>query len=558
MERVSRTDYVGRFDSSRRTPQGGLKVTAYATRTGVFVYRNTDGTPRRELRHPEEVFQSDSLASLAGAPVTVGHPGKVGPDNYKTHSVGHVGDDVAPYKDKFVRTQLRVQEDAAVKRVDAGELVELSCGYDCDLEWKPGEYKGEKYDAIQRNIVYNHVALLPVNGGRAGNDVRIRFDGCDDVGVFSDREDEHDEEDCTDPECDICKEERKDCHEGQSEEDCHPKGGGGSGGDNDQGPRSPKQVKNSGKKKAYVVEHHTSEGVKATHYPSKKAAHEAGMAIRRAGGNAFAHEKDSPHRATKDDPNPSSDAHSASAQAHKSGKAEDHARAAEAHRIASSHARKAGDDDKAIEHGELKSKHEKLAEGFDDGKGPASRASQHSRRARGDNAKLDSLPMSAQIENDLAKSRQDAADLKVKLDSVTGERDALAAKVKDLSDTKRFDAAVTAACQLREDARSILGADAKFEGKTSRDIMIDALKKVDSDFKCDENTTVAYLQGRFDSEVRMTAKGATSLAKTRVIVDTTQTKVTPAKQDGTDENPVEAAQKRNQERSANAWKKDGK
>lgn len=176
-ERVTRLDFTGRFDSSRRTPQGGLKVPAYLTRVGVLSYRQKDGNVVRELRHPDEVFKADSLATLEAAPVTIGHPGKVAPGNWGQHTVGHVGEQVSKADDKYVSATLRIQDSKAVHGVEKGELLELSCGYDCDVLYEPGEFNGEKYDARQTNIVYNHVALLPKNGGRAGNDVRLRLDG---------------------------------------------------------------------------------------------------------------------------------------------------------------------------------------------------------------------------------------------------------------------------------------------------------------------------------------------------------------------------------------------
>jgi hypothetical protein len=58
--------------------------------------------------------------------------------------------------------------------VETGKRQELSCGYTCDLDPTPGEYQGERYDAIQRNIRGNHVAL--VTRGRAGPTARIRLD----------------------------------------------------------------------------------------------------------------------------------------------------------------------------------------------------------------------------------------------------------------------------------------------------------------------------------------------------------------------------------------------
>ena len=53
----------GEFKTVEKTPQGFLKVPAYATRAGVFNYKTNDGKIIRELRSPEEVFHKDSLSS---------------------------------------------------------------------------------------------------------------------------------------------------------------------------------------------------------------------------------------------------------------------------------------------------------------------------------------------------------------------------------------------------------------------------------------------------------------------------------------------------------------
>ena len=176
-----RADRSAKVKKFTRTPQGGLRVPAFLTRTGVLIYHVADGSGgvklSRELRHPDEVFQEDSLASLAAAPVTVHHPAApVTPDNWQALSVGHISDDVKR-DGKYVAADVRVQAARAVSEVERGDLVELSCGYTCTMDSTPGVYEGEPYDAIQRGILYNHVALLPVNGGRAGNDVRLRADG---------------------------------------------------------------------------------------------------------------------------------------------------------------------------------------------------------------------------------------------------------------------------------------------------------------------------------------------------------------------------------------------
>lgn len=177
-ERVQRFDLAsGRVEGARATPQGGLIVRGNLTRTGVFTYHNADGSTRRELRHPDDVFHPDSLASLAHAPVTIDHPDQVTPRNYRDVNVGHVA--ATPKRDgKFVAADdIRLQDAGAIDKVKRGDLKELSCGYSCRIDHTPGEYQGEPYDARQTNIRYNHVAMGPEGWGRAGPEVRMRLDG---------------------------------------------------------------------------------------------------------------------------------------------------------------------------------------------------------------------------------------------------------------------------------------------------------------------------------------------------------------------------------------------
>jgi hypothetical protein len=63
-----------------------------------------------------------------------------------------------------------------LKPLRAGERKEISLGYTCQLDPTPGIFKGQAYDAVQKNIEINHVALGPKGWGRAGADCAIRND----------------------------------------------------------------------------------------------------------------------------------------------------------------------------------------------------------------------------------------------------------------------------------------------------------------------------------------------------------------------------------------------
>ncbi len=173
-----------RYDSAKlsnieRTPQGGLKVEGTLTKVGIFSYRGPNGTERKEYRPPEEVFSGNHMATFKGAPVTIGHPGLVTTDNWKEVSVGHVGEDVRQDAG-YLKGTMYIQDANAINAIEQGGLKELSCGYDVDLDETPGEVNGERYDAVQRNIRGNHVAMLPYGGGRAGRDVAMRLDSAGD------------------------------------------------------------------------------------------------------------------------------------------------------------------------------------------------------------------------------------------------------------------------------------------------------------------------------------------------------------------------------------------
>jgi ADP-ribose pyrophosphatase YjhB (NUDIX family) len=177
--RVSRVDR-GKMGAVTKTSQGFLRIDgSVATRTGVFVYRNPDGSERRELRHPDEVGRADSLATLAGVPVTDQHPPKmVTAANSREYARGYTGDDVA-FDGRHVTIATTITDAALIDKVESRRQREISLGYHCDLILDPGKYNGEAYDARQTNISYNHLAVVP--RGRAGPVARLNLDAAEEV-----------------------------------------------------------------------------------------------------------------------------------------------------------------------------------------------------------------------------------------------------------------------------------------------------------------------------------------------------------------------------------------
>lgn len=188
MSKARRFDLIDRrTDKAEITEQGFLRIPAVLTRTGVFDYRKADGTLVRELRHPDDVFNKESLDSLKMAPVTDDHPSVfVAPENAKELTIGWVSDTIEIVDDRKITSTVVVSDKNTIAKVDAGK-VELSCGYIADLVDESGVYEGQRYDLRQKNIRYNHVAL--VDRGRAGPEVRLRLDSEDASMVESTKDD---------------------------------------------------------------------------------------------------------------------------------------------------------------------------------------------------------------------------------------------------------------------------------------------------------------------------------------------------------------------------------
>lgn len=180
---VRRMDAPAQMAKPELQPNGWLRCEAVITKAGIFKYRNPDGTERRELRLPDEVFGADSMKSFHLVPVTDDHP-ECGWLDAQTASSYSKGAADMPVRDgDKMRAKLLITDAALVAKIMNREKAQVSNGYFADLEMRSGVYEGESFDAIQRNIRGNHVAI--VDEARAGPDARIKLDSADGVMVQS-------------------------------------------------------------------------------------------------------------------------------------------------------------------------------------------------------------------------------------------------------------------------------------------------------------------------------------------------------------------------------------
>ena len=164
------------FDGEVSITDRGLITVAKAARTGIQEYLGSEvGRPDlgvvRVYRPADEVFSADTLASFSHAPITIDHPPEmVTPENWDTYAVGEVST-AAGVDRKWVSLPLIVKAKGAIDAVNGGKR-QLSAGYSCRLDWQGGVTdEGEAYDAVQRGITINHVAI--VDAARAGSEAKI-------------------------------------------------------------------------------------------------------------------------------------------------------------------------------------------------------------------------------------------------------------------------------------------------------------------------------------------------------------------------------------------------
>lgn len=169
------------LDAPKRTKDGYMAVRARVARTGLYDYAGYEVDPENKhglrdkavvkvFRPGDEVFNRESIHSFIGKPITNDHPREgVTADNWRDHARGTI---MGAVRDgEHVAFDLLLTDKEAIAAVDSGKR-ELSNGYATDLDFTPGTHGGIAYDAVQRSIRGNHVAL--VDRGRAGSSCAIK------------------------------------------------------------------------------------------------------------------------------------------------------------------------------------------------------------------------------------------------------------------------------------------------------------------------------------------------------------------------------------------------
>ena len=130
LKRVIRLDSLP-LGQTMFTHEGYLMDRPILTSVGIFEYHNPDGSVRRELRLPDEVFAKESLESYKGKPIIVTHEaGLIDKNNVHDESIGTILSD--GYQDgDDVRAEIVIHDTDEMREC---RLKELSLGYNLDLD----------------------------------------------------------------------------------------------------------------------------------------------------------------------------------------------------------------------------------------------------------------------------------------------------------------------------------------------------------------------------------------------------------------------------------------
>jgi len=148
------------------------------SREGVFPYSSAQiGGPElgkiyQVYRPATELNAADTLASFRLLPLIDDHT-MLGEDGAPAENVGVegvIGEQIRVTADGVMLANLKIFSNTLAEKIKSGKT-QLSCGYRCVYDFTPGVWNGQAYDAVQRQIRGNHLAL--VDQGRMGPQVAI-------------------------------------------------------------------------------------------------------------------------------------------------------------------------------------------------------------------------------------------------------------------------------------------------------------------------------------------------------------------------------------------------
>lgn len=169
MGSVRTTDAEGRLHVAL-TPISKANVCPYIGRE-IPEWQRLGLDPERVyqmLRDPDELRKA--APTFDSLPVLEEHHHVTAENPRRDLVVGATGNE-AKFDAPYLTNSLVIWDGAAIARIRTGEQRELSSAYRYTPDMTPGEYGGEKYDGVMRDIIGSHVAVVPT--GRAGPDVLV-------------------------------------------------------------------------------------------------------------------------------------------------------------------------------------------------------------------------------------------------------------------------------------------------------------------------------------------------------------------------------------------------
>ncbi|MXF49868.1 DUF2213 domain-containing protein [Raoultella sp. Lac2] len=122
----------------------------------------------RLLREPEELRKA--VPTFNNKPILNQHIGVSVIDPPKDAIIGSTGES-ASFDGTYLKNSMVIWDVDSIMGIETERQKENSSSYRWRLDMTPGVYEGEAYDGVMRDIVCNHVAIVP--SGRAGPDVFV-------------------------------------------------------------------------------------------------------------------------------------------------------------------------------------------------------------------------------------------------------------------------------------------------------------------------------------------------------------------------------------------------